>query len=248
MANETFMAAIGAGVVGLLVGFVASGTDEEKLGAEIGKQLAANSSEVEPASASQIAELSEQIAAINEKVAGLGDALASGMEQQAAGDTANAEKLDAAVSALDTRIAAVSSEVGELVAASGAEQTAALEAALAGGMADLKGSLDSVAALAATSAGGAEAEEVAQPEPEPEPQIEGVRVGQTELLMDGAVRVFVSGINSDDGTVRVAVNGTAMQTLGSYHTVNFEANEAQCELLLDAVVQGHVQLSASCPE
>ena len=80
------------------------------------------------------------------------------------------------------------------------------------------------------------------------PEIEGTRVGETEALLDGKVRVFVSGVDAAAQTVRVAINGLGMQTLGQYRGVSFDADGTSCELTLDGIVEGHVQMTASCAE
>ncbi len=249
MSGNTLYVGGGAGIIGLVAGFLLGGPDEDKLAEKIGAQLAAGTEQVETASAEQFAEMNTALAALDARITGLNEQLAINAEQQAAGDVDAAEKLDAAVAALEARLGAVSTELGEKMTASGAEQSAKLEAALAGGMANLQGALTT---MATTPAPAATEPLVAapqpQPQPVPEPVIEGTRVGETESLLGGAARVFVSGIDEAAGIARVAVNGTSVQMLGSYHEVVFEVDGKDCMLQLDDILQGHVQISASCAE
>ena len=70
--------------------------------------------------------------------------------------------------------------------------------------------------------------------------------GQTAWLLDGKVRVFISGIDAAAGTARVAVNGTDTVVLGDAHVVTFDADGAACTLNLAEITDGRVQLSATC--
>ena len=70
--------------------------------------------------------------------------------------------------------------------------------------------------------------------------------GQTAWLLDGKVRVFISGIDAAAGTARVAVNGTDTAVLGGAHVVTFDADGTACTLNLAEITDGRVQLSATC--
>ncbi|MEL7470306.1 MAG: hypothetical protein AAFN27_17765 [Pseudomonadota bacterium] len=243
MSENMLFVGSGAGIVGLVIGFLMGGVDEDKLVDSIGAKVSAGAKSAEQANADQMAQVTETIAALSAQVTEL-------QENQTAVQSAGAEKLDAAVAALDDRISAVSAELAEVVSTSGASQTAQIEAALAGGMAELQGSLGTMAAVAtaAATAAPASGEDAVTPDPAAEPAIEGTRVGETKVLLDGAARVFVSGMNAEEGTVRVAINGTSTQMLGSYHKVSFSAGGKDCLLQLDGVTQGHVQMTANCAE
>jgi hypothetical protein len=251
MSENLFFIGGGAGALGLLIGFLIGDTDEQEIAEEIGAYMNAGKETVEAASAEQMAQMAETVAALGAQVTGLEEQLAINAEQQAASDAATKDKLDAAVAALETKIGTVASDVGKMVSDSGAEQTAKIEAALAGGMADLQGSLETMAAavpVATVAAAATGSAEETQPEPEPVVEIDGTKVGETELLMDGAVRVFVSGLDADAGTARVAVNGLGTQILGGWEKVTFSADGKDCLLQLDDIVEGHVQMSADCAE
>jgi hypothetical protein len=76
----------------------------------------------------------------------------------------------------------------------------------------------------------------------------GTAAGETVTLLDGAVRIFVSGVDEEAGTARVAINGIETQILGTYEAVTFEHDGKTCELVLDNIAYGHVEMSPSCPE
>lgn len=257
MANN-FLVGSGAGIVGLLVGLAFGGPDDALIANTVSSQV---ESGIETAASAN----SEQITAMSEEIAGLKAALASAAEAQAGSETAINEKLDGAVAALTARMDAISSEVGSaaaeassaqtadiatLIGEASAAQTSQIESAISGGMESLKGALSQIAAVAPAAPAAAETAEAAATAPVPaEPEIEGVRVGQTENLLDGKVRVFVSGVDTDAGTVRVAINGLGLQTVGQYNALDFNIDEeTPCSLTLDAITEGHVQLSASCAE
>ena len=70
----------------------------------------------------------------------------------------------------------------------------------------------------------------------------------TVFLLDGDARVFVSAINFEAGTARVAVNGQDMQTVGAWHKPTFELGEKVCAVSVDGISAKSVQLSAACEE
>ncbi|WP_102108438.1 hypothetical protein [Oceaniglobus roseus] len=76
----------------------------------------------------------------------------------------------------------------------------------------------------------------------PEPQ--GYGVGETAMLGDGKVRVFVSGADEDAGTARIAVNGFQTQTLKAGDSVAIQ--DSTCKVSLDGFDRGHVSLGYSC--
>ena len=77
---------------------------------------------------------------------------------------------------------------------------------------------------------------------------DGITVGRTMMLMDGKIRVFVSAVNGDEGTARVAVNGQTVSTLRPRRSVELEIDEKPCKVTLDGIDRGHVTLSAACEE
>ena len=245
MADNIFVGA-GAGIIGLLVGYLASGPDTEELVDQVTKQVSSSSEAATAAGA-------EQMKAMEGKIAGLEMALAAVSEGQASSNTAMGTKLDEAVASLSTRLDTLSADVTKSVADSGSAQTAQIQSALSQGLGKLEGSIGELAAAATAAvaspavAAVASGDTVAAPAPIEE-QIDGVKIGQTEILLDGAVRVFVSGVDQEAKVARVAVNGFSTQFLGGYHDVTFMIGETPCTLLLDDIVKGHVQMSANCEE
>lgn len=262
--SENLLFAGGAGLLGLMVGFLMGGVDEDDLSAQVSQKVTAEMATTQPATAEQMAALSEALTTLGTEVAAVKSQVGAGAEQQAAlSDTltalgaevaavktqlgANAEQQaarSAAVQTLSEQLGTFSTEVQQAVAVSSAEQIAKIEATLSTGLAELQGSLNSLA----TSAPAADAPS-AEPKPAPaEPEIEGTRVGQTEILLGGAARVFVSGIDAEAGTARVALNGTETGIIGDWQVITFEVDGKDCRLKLDDVVQGHVQMTANCEE
>ncbi|MEM1300043.1 MAG: hypothetical protein AAGH68_12280 [Pseudomonadota bacterium] len=70
--------------------------------------------------------------------------------------------------------------------------------------------------------------------------------GQTAWLLDGKARVFVSGVDAEARTARVAVNGLSTAIVGGPQPVNFSAGGEMCTLSVADIVDGRVQLAASC--
>lgn len=235
--SNTLLVGGGAGIIGLIIGFLIGGPDEDKLVQQIETRINAGAQTAAAASAEQIKAMQGEIAELEKALAAAGDA-------EAASSAALDDKLDAAVKGLAARIDAVSADMAAAVADAGAAQTAKMEAAFFGGLADLQGSIQALAVAAAAS----RADVVEPPAAPAEPEIKGARVGQTEVLMDGKVRVFVSSVDAEQGTARVAVNGQAMMLIGSYHDGGFMLGKVPCNVSLDDIVEGHVQMSASCEQ
>lgn len=243
---ENIVIGAGAGIAGLLLGLILGGTDEDAIVDAVGAKV---ESGVEASASAG----SEQLDAMGEQIAGLKSALAGITESQTESSAAMNTKLDEAVAALTSRIDAVSSDVGAVVEATGASQTTQIEATLSGGFQTLQESVSDIATLAATAAASgatdAVAEETTAEAAAPaEPEIEGARAGSTESLLDGKARIFVSGVDEAAQTVRVAINGLSLQTLGQYSELSFSAEGASCSLKLDGIEQGHAQMSAQCAE
>lgn len=258
MADNSVLIGAGAGIVGLLVGFGLGGPDQDDIVDAVGAKLETGIEATASAG-------SEQVAAMGAEIAELKTALAGMADGQAASEAALNEKLDTAVAGLTEQINGVSETVGALVTESGtvqtaniaallnetsAAQTSQIEAALSGGMDSLKGSISEIAAAAPLAATAETATDAAAEAPAVpvEPEIEGTQVGETESMLDGKVRVFVSGLDAEAQTVRVAVNGLGLQSMDQYQGVEFRVDDASCNLMLDGIEQGHVQMTASCDE
>lgn len=70
----------------------------------------------------------------------------------------------------------------------------------------------------------------------------GFRTGQTAVLADGALRVFVSSLADDGSAARIAINGIDTQTVAAGETV--EAGD--CSVTVTGVGGGAVGLEGSC--
>ena len=240
MTNDTVLTIGAAAFVGLAVGYFASEASKTRLHDKLDSQIEAG---VEATAA--------QVATLEGKITGLEKALAAVGTSQAESAAALDGKLDEAVKGLTARIDAVSADVGKAVADAGSAQTDQIEAALSGGMKDLQGSIAALALAPAADDAGAGDDSLDQTRAAAapaEPKIEGVTIGQTEYLMDGKVRVFVSSIMEEDGMARVAVNGQDVMLIGAWHDGDFLIGEVECNVTLDAIVEGHLQMSAACEE
>ncbi len=220
MENKILAAGVGA-VAGIMFGYMLGGAGGGEPDTPISDGIAAQT---------------DAIGAIGEDVEGLSARLAALEEGLAADIGALVAKVDA---------------VPDGVLAEVAKSTAGLEASLSGDIAALTDRLGEIAANAPAADGPETAE---QPAPAAAPaattpvvsEAEGRGVGQTVLLLDGAARVFISSIDADEGTARVAINGLDVQTVGSWHEATFDAGGKLCTLAADNIASGKVALSASC--
>ncbi|ETX28549.1 hypothetical protein [Roseivivax isoporae] len=76
------------------------------------------------------------------------------------------------------------------------------------------------------------------------PEPEGVGMGETAMLGDGAARVFVSGVSADGLTARVAVNGISPQQVRVGESV--PAGTEGCTVSVDDIDRGHVTFGYAC--
>lgn len=76
------------------------------------------------------------------------------------------------------------------------------------------------------------------------PDPAGTAPGSLATLADGAVRVFVSGVDED--SARIAVNGVTTQDVGLGQSVEVAAGEQSCTVTVTGVDRGHVSLDATC--
>ncbi len=269
--QNNVMFGIAGVVIGLFVGNMLSGPNLDELESNITGKIDEGGATAAETSA-QLTALDERIAAIESAissnaeqsgaasealttkidgaVASLSDTVKSTVESAG---TSNTEQLQAAFSAqlgemgeqLTGQIGGLGDTLGDTIGGL-ADSLPALAAA--GGAAAAVATSTGDGEAASTSETAAATEDEAKPEPEPEIVIEGVKPGQTELLADGKIRVFVSGINQDEGIARVAVNGLGLVDLGGYEEVDVEVDGKSCLLVLEAIVEGHAQIAAECAE
>ncbi len=236
----------------------ASATTDEQLAA-LSDKIAALEAAIAAGAEESAASGAEVKGQIDGVVSALNDTIASsGAAQSEALKGAIIAQGDIIQDALAGQTETISTQLGELGEGVAAAATSA--AAIQSTMASHHGGAASVAATAEGAAVAAEdnAAEAATTEaataptavtpPPPPPEPKGTAAGETELFLDGAVRVFVSGVDTEAGTARVAVNGFKTQVLGTYEAVTFEVDGKTCELILDNVADGHVEMSPNCPE
>lgn len=76
------------------------------------------------------------------------------------------------------------------------------------------------------------------------PAAEGTAPGAVAILADGAVRVFVSGV--DQQGARIAINGVTTQQVAIGESVEVKAGEKACTVTVTGVDRGHAALDATC--
>ncbi len=213
-------------------------------------------------SASQGPEMSEIEGMIAEAVESAGEetsaALGSGMEDLRGRIDDLGSALDESQAAAGEGLAGVRAEIAALAENAGgngdalaearaalSEQIGALDAQMAA-LSERLGEIEARVAAAATGGEAAEApEEAAAPA---EPEISGATPGMTEQLADGALRVFVSGISGDGQVARLAINGLETTELRLGRSATVEVEGRPCNVTLDGIDRGHVQLSGDCAE
>lgn len=256
--NEAIIVGAGCLAAGLMIGMMINGKNTSEAEKKFGKRLAAQTEETVKAVDGKMASLDERLAALEKS-------MAAGAEAQSGMSTALTKQIDGAVSALSAKV--------DDAAKAGATQSAELGETLTSGLGDMSKSLAAAAAAAgaagvaaaaapagdedtatgdeAPAAGAEETVAAAPAASDAAPAADapkGSTVGQTEYLMDGKIRAFVSGVNEGDGTVRVAVNGQTVQLLRPRRKIMIEIDEVPCAVMLDDIVKGHVTFTASCEE
>ncbi|WP_417207117.1 hypothetical protein [Antarctobacter sp.] len=75
---------------------------------------------------------------------------------------------------------------------------------------------------------------------------DGVAPGHAVSLADGAVRVFVSSVDSDARTARIAVNGVQTQQVSADSRLGVESGDKSCTLQVTGIGEGMIGFEASC--
>jgi len=207
-------------ILGLIIGAaISGGPSVEDIDAAVAKRIDA-------ATATETAEIAKVGAGLTQLAGDLGGRLDGGAKA----------------------VADIGTKLGGDVAALGASLQGAIEkssadhlAALEGGLAGLRGQISSAPAAApgaATPAAAAATAASAAP-------VEGYGPGETAILSDGALRVFVSRLDADAGTASVRAGGADLAlALGESQTLAGPAGE--CQVTLDAVGGGKAALSGAC--
>jgi hypothetical protein len=224
--NQTLLGAACLLLVGLLIGYAAGsgGPDIEDIDAAVAERLdAAGAAEAERLAAleTSLGELTGRLDAIEANVSS-GAETAAGVGERIGGD-----------------LAALGSTLGQRIHDTAASHLAALESGIASLRSDL-------ATRPAAPAASAEQEPAAPANPAAEgTPPAGQGVGQTALLSDGAVRVFVSRVDGAAGSARLAING-AQATLKPGESHTFQSDGQDCRVTLAAIDRGHVVLAGGC--
>lgn len=242
--NRGTMTAIGGAVLfvlGLLIGLMAgSGPDVKDIDAIVAKRIDA-------AAASE----NERLAALEASLGGRLDQIGSGVEANAAAAGEAATRLGADVQGLGKSLA-------------GAIETSAATSltALQTGMENLRAAVPiaapvaaPAAAPAAKAAAAAAAPEVAATPPAAAPTDAAMApaamtsgatfgAGETAMLSDGALRVFVSRVDAQAGTTQVRIAGADMTlAVGKPEMV---PGATACRLTLDAIDGNRAAMSGAC--
>ncbi|MBP7003321.1 hypothetical protein [Amaricoccus sp.] len=223
MKNKGLLTVAGALVLfllGLVIGLAAGGPSVDDIAAAVDKRL----DEVAAAQNDRLAAVEAGMDGLKSDLAGRLDGLGSGVE---AGK--------AAVAGIGDTVQGLGQSIAAAVEAASTSQLAALESGLAG----LRGRISAPEPAAASGSEGA------APAAASAPVEGGFAPGETAVLSDGAVRVFVSRIDEGAGTAAVRVNGADMTlAVGAPQTLATEGGD--CKLSLDAVGGGKAGVSAAC--
>lgn len=208
-------------LLGLVIGLAAGGPSATDIEAAVGKRF-------DEAAAVQ----NERIAAIEAGVDGLKSDLSGRIDGLGSGVEAGKQ----AVAGIGADIQGLGQSIATAVESASASQLAAIESGLAG----LRGQIAAPAAAPAAPEDGAAAAPAAASAP-----VEGFGPGETAVLSDGALRVFVSRVDDAAQTAAVRVNGDDMAlAVGKPQTLATDAGD--CRLALDAVGGGKAAISAAC--
>ena len=224
--RKEYLIAIAGGallfLLGLVIGISAGGPDTD----EIEKAVADRIDAATAAEADRIGKIEESVAALGSRLDGIGGNVDAGTK--AVGDVG---------AKLGDTLAGLGQSLGEAIETSKSASLAALESGLAG----LRGQIDAVPPAA--PAEEAPAPTAAAPEPGAAPS--GISAGQTAVLSDGALRVFVTRVDDAAGSARLMANGTDLTlSVGQSQTLSGRAGE--CKVTLDALDRGHATVSGAC--
>lgn len=247
MDSKVPIAAAVAGVVGVLIGtmMAPSGPDREEIAAIVSEKLAEAQSvpdplegRIEDLQASVDQRFSELAGSMEPKMGDLGTSVAALKEQFSGLETTAQSLMDRSAADIETlrsQIDGVASSLGKSMSDAAASQVAALQ-----------GQLDQLRQSLAERRQAA-APEAAQPAPAPAPRSggPGLTPGNTAMLADGALRVFVSRVSQEDQSARLSIQG-ALASMAVGETVLTMAGNDYCMVTLDGISGSGAQLSGAC--
>jgi hypothetical protein len=228
MQKNQLMAIAGGAVLfllGLAVGISLGGPDTDEIEAAVASRIDAATT----AHSERIGKLEESVAALGSRLDGLGGDVDAGAK--AVGDVG---------AKLGDTLETLRRSLSEAIESSKSASLDALESGLAG----LRGQISSAPAAAPEEEAAAPA--AAAPAPaDPGAPPAGIAAGETAVLSDGALRVFLSRIDEASGTADVRANGADLSlAVGEPQTVASAAGD--CQVTLDALDRGHAALSGAC--
>jgi hypothetical protein len=213
--DRTVLFAVGGVILGFVIGYAVSSSGRSALEA----QLRQNS------------EIAAAMNALEGRIDGIeGNLRQSVADIQARVDEIGSSDAEGRIAALAERVEGMSSDIGARLEGMAPElrETVSREiGALQGRLAALSQQATAVVehAIGEGSAAGIE-----------------VRVGGTAMLADGALRVFLSGVNSEAGTARVAVNGQSLATLA----LGQSTEAGDCTMTLTGLGTGSATVDGRC--
>jgi len=165
-------------------------------------------------------DLSAEIEAVRGEVAGLGERLGGIETSVGALETAQAERIEQLAGRVEGQLETLGGGVKEAVTAPLSELRSALEALTRRGTAP---------GGAPAAAGGEAAGTVLQ-------------IGETAMLAGGALRVFLSSLDAEAGTARVAVNGPTVVQLA----IGSPVEAGGCQVELTGIEGSSATIDGSC--
>jgi hypothetical protein len=217
--DRTMLFAAGGVVLGFVIGYAVSSSGRSALEAQLRQntEVAAAVSSLESRIDGIEGSLRQSVADVQARVEELGS---SDAEERIA---ALGERIEGLGSDIGARIEGMAPDLRETVS----REIAALQGRLAALSQQATAAVESAIGEGPAAGGGAGTE---------------LRIGDTALLADGALRVFLSGLNSEAGTARVAVNGFSLVTLALGDTT--EAGD--CTVTLTGLGTGSATVDGSC--
>ncbi|AUC54810.1 hypothetical protein CDO87_17245 [Sagittula sp. P11] len=74
----------------------------------------------------------------------------------------------------------------------------------------------------------------------------GMKPGNVVSLADGAVRVFLSSVDDENGMARIAVNGVSTQSVAVGDSVDVTSGDQNCTVTVTGIGQGQAAFEATC--
>ncbi|MEQ5870313.1 hypothetical protein J4E08_10420 [Sagittula sp. NFXS13] len=235
MDTKGFIFAVGGLVVGLIGGTViGNGMSDTAMQDAISRTIQPAREEASNAATSTqatLATIQEQLTALEAAVTGNTvdpEEMASSMGEQTQGLSEQIKEMRDALS----------SQISE----AGASQAEAVQAA----MDELSSSMANSAQIAASAVASSDGGSGGGAMPSDDMEVsDALSVGSTALFADGALRVFVSRLEPEQGSARLSVNRETVN-LGTGGTTTVSVEETECALSIMALTSQGVTLGSDC--